>query len=115
MAMTQLTVQDIVKTGLSDPTFSAANADGHAIANEGDAFIYVKNASGGSIDVTVETPAKVQGVDLEEIVVAVGAGAEEAIRLPSPGIANQVSGALYGTFVTFSAVTSLTIAAMRLV
>ena len=54
MARTTLTVQAIVRTGLS-PVYSAANADGHSVVNDGKkTFVHVKNGSGSSMNVTTQ-------------------------------------------------------------
>jgi hypothetical protein len=107
MAATALTVQNIVRTGLN-PTFSAANADGHYFTNDGKkTFIYVKNGSGGSITVTLDITQTVDGQEVTDRTVAIPAGEERVIG-PFPV-------AYYGASanITFSGVTSLTIAAMK--
>jgi hypothetical protein len=110
MARTNLAVQQIVVAGLL-PTYSTANADGHSVVNNGNVFLHVKNASGSSVNVTVETPAKVGGLDVAEDVVTVGASSEKMIGPFDPSVFNQSGGLLY---VDFSAVASVTCAAFKL-
>jgi hypothetical protein len=69
--------------------------------------IYVKNGSGASIDVTIATPNTIDGLAIADRVVAVPAAGERVI---GPFPTNN-----YGTSlsVTFSAVGSLTVAALK--
>jgi len=110
MARTALTVQDIVKTGLS-PSYTAANADGHSVANVGDMLVHVKNGGAGSITVTCQTPAKQDGMDIAELQVAIPAGEERMIGSFPTRTFNQSDGTVY---VDFSGVSSVTVAALRL-
>lgn len=111
--MTVLAIQDAVVTGL-EATYSAANADGHSVANEaGDVILNVKNGSGGDITLTFATPAKVGGLAIEDPTCVVTAGEERLCGPFRTDLFNQVSGTLKGVFVTFSGVTDLTIAAIR--
>jgi hypothetical protein len=107
MARTALSVQSITRAGLN-PSYTAANADGHSISNDGKkTFLHVKNGGGGSVDVTVQTPGSVDGLAVADRVVAVPAGEERAIG-PFPT-------AYYGSTVNvdFSGVTSVTVAALK--
>ena len=110
MARAALTVQEISLTGLN-PSYVAAEGDGNSFTNLGDVFIHVKNASGGSITVTVQTPATVQGVAVEEVPVSVPASGERMIGPFPPSVFNQSDATVY---VDYSAVTSLTVAAVKL-
>ena len=113
MAYTNLTTQVISKTGII-PTYAAAViTDGNKFVNTGKEFIHVVNASGGSINVTVPTPAQVAGLDIEDKVVAIGAGVDTMIGPFEPGYYNQSGGDKGKTYVEFSAVTSVTIAVLR--
>lgn len=60
---------------------TAANADGDAIVNNGRRKLHVKNASAGSINVTVKRPATATpgGIPLADLVFPVAAGAEAEI------------------------------------
>lgn len=113
MTMTVLAIQDSIVTGLEE-TYSAANADGHSIANDaGDVILRVKNGSAGDITLTFATPAKVAGLDIEDPTCVVTAGEERTCGPFRTDVFNQISGTLKGVFVTFSAVTDLTVAAIR--
>lgn len=110
MARTALAVQQISRAGIT-PSYSAANADGHSVLNSGKEFLHVKNGSGSSINVTVQTPGTVDGQAIADRVVAVGAGAEKMIGPFPPDTYNQPgTNTLY---VDFSAVTTVTVLAGR--
>jgi hypothetical protein len=118
MATNLIAVQDIARTGL-EPTYTAATsgADGDVWQNEGRrTFLHVKNGSGGSIDVTITTPNTVDGLAVADLVVAVPAGEERMIG-PFPRIYeaydtdNSIESAIQATY---SSVTSLTVAAIKL-
>lgn len=105
--MAVLTVQNVVRAGL-EATYAAAAAGGDSFPNDGkDTFAHVKNGSGGSIDVTIETPGTVDGLAIADRVVAVPAGEERMIGpFPTATYSNSVG-------LTYSGVTSLTVAAIR--
>mgnify|MGYP005823896815 CR=1 FL=1 len=108
---TALVPQQITRAGLA-PAFSAAVADGHSVANDGHVFIEVKNASGSAVTVTVQTPGMVDGLAIAELQVSVPAtNGDKMIGPFPPGIYNQADGTIY---VDFSAVTSVTVAALRM-
>ncbi len=72
-------------------------------------FLYVNNGSGGSITVTVATPGTVSGLAIADTAVAVAAGDIGLIPL-----ANVHRGANGRAAITYSDVTSLTVAAFEL-
>lgn len=110
MARTALVPQQVVRAGLT-PVFSAANADGHSVANDGHVMLEVKNGSGAPITVTVQTPGTVDGLAIAELVVTIPATSGDKMIGPfQPGIYNQADGTIY---VDFSAVTTVTVAAVR--
>lgn len=111
MARTALTVQAISLAGLT-PTFNAAMAvDGNSFKNDGNVIIDVKNGSASPITVTIQTPAKVQSIDLAEIVVTVPATTGDKVIGPfDPSLFNQADGSVY---VDFSSATTVTIAVFR--
>lgn len=110
MARTALAVQQVRRAGL-EPAYTAANADGHAIANTGKEVLHVKNGGGGSINVTAVIPGTVDGQAIGDRVVAVPAG-EERIIGPFPGTIYDQPGTT-DMHVDFSGVTSVTVAALR--
>ena len=107
--MAELTVENITRDGLN-PTFNAANAGGDSFANTGDEIIHVKNGSGGAIDVTIVTQATVDSQAVADRVVNVPAGEERVIG-PFPKATYNDSGDLVQ--LTYSGVTSLTVAVMK--
>lgn len=110
MARTDLAAQTIVRTGLN-PTYTAANVDGHAIANRGRQVLHVKNGSGASIDVTIVTAVTVGGRAVADDVIAVPAAGERIIGPFDEGTFNDGDGKVA---VNFSAVTTVTVAALQL-
>lgn len=110
MARTALASQTATEAGIV-PTFSAANAAGHSISPG--AMLYVKNGGGGSINVTIQTPATFRGKDVAETVVAVGAGVDKIIGGLDRASYVRTSAPDKGTiYVDFSGVTSVTVAAL---
>ena len=95
-------------TGLV-PAYSAVSSNDE-FANDGDVFLHVINAGGGSINVTFTTPGKIEGVDIEDPVVAVGAGAEKMIGPFPTDIFNAADG---NVDVAFSGTSSVTAGAIK--
>lgn len=110
MARTALAVQQVSRSGLN-PTFSAANVDGHSVKNTGAEAVYVKNGGGAPINVTIPTPGTVDGQAIGDRVVAVPNGGERIIG-PFPKNVYDQPGT-DDVHVDFSAVTSVTVAALR--
>lgn len=108
MARTALTIQQIVRAGLT-PSYGAANVDGHALANGGQEFIHVKTVGTGCT-VTIQTPGLVDGQAVADRTIVLGTNTERMIGPFPPNIYNQASGEVY---IDFSAVTAVTIAAVR--
>lgn len=112
MARTALAVQTIPATGLV-PNYTAANADGHSLPIAAGTYLEVVNGSGGSINVTVETPITVGSRAVPDDVIAVAAGARKKIAFDRTAQA-QPTGADKGkAYVNFSAVTSVTVGAFK--
>jgi hypothetical protein len=107
--MSELTVQKVVLAGL-EPSYGAAAAGGDEFVNSGRSFIHVKNGGGSSIDVTVDsqTPCS-QGYD-HNAVVAVPAAGE---RMIGPFPKDRFNDANGKAQITYSGVTSVTIAAIE--
>lgn len=110
MARETLTVQEISRSGLN-PSYTAAVADGHKIENTGREFVHVKNASGASVNVTIQTPGTVDGLAVADRVVAVPASEERMIGPFAPSDYNQDDDEVY---VDYSATSSVTAAAVQL-
>ena len=112
MARTTLAVQQIERSGLA-PAYSAANVDGHAVPNNGVTFIQVKNVSGSPVTVTIQLPQTVDGQTVPNKTVSVPATTGDRMIGPfTPALYNQPN--TDQVYVDFSAVTSVTVAALRL-
>lgn len=100
-----------VATGIADVAAQAvAAAGGGDTAPVGPGrFLYVNNGSGGSITVTLATPGQVSGIDIANVAVAIAAGDHALIPL-----SNVFRGATGRAAITYSGVTSLTVAAFEL-
>jgi hypothetical protein len=108
MARTALTVQQVTRAGLT-PSYGAANVDGHSLPNGGKELLHIKTG-GTSCNVTIQTPGSVDGQAIGDRVIAIGTSSERIIGPFPPDIYNQTSGEVY---IDFSAVTAVTIAALR--
>lgn len=109
--MAVLTTQTIVPTGLA-PAYSAAAGGGDKVTPGNDTFIHVKNASGSPITVTVDnvTPSN-YGTDADLVVSVPATTGDRMIGpLPATRFASLTDGLVN---VTYSGVTSLTIAAIK--
>jgi len=117
MVRTVLTngIQGVPQTGL-DLVFEAITVDGKKIPNNGKVIIVIRNGSGGTRTVTIQTPAVVEG-DLaigERIIGSILTTEDRYIANLTPGTYNQQSGADAGSlFIDVDTDTSVTIAAMQ--
>lgn len=110
MARTVLSVQPIVRTGLT-PSFTSSASAGMSFPNDGRTFIEVKNTSGSAATVSIDVPGTVDDLAVTDRTVSVGATTGDKMIGPFPtSVYNQADGSVY---VDFSHVTSLTIAALR--
>lgn len=110
MARSVLAVQQIVRTGLT-PSYSAANALGHSVPNDGErTFIHVKTV-GTACVVTVQTPITVDGLAVAERTYSIGTNSE---RLIGPFPRNQYNQGSEEVYVDFDTVTAVTCAAFRI-
>ncbi len=108
--MATLAQQNIDNDGLT-PALVAAAVGGDKVVPGAGSYIHVKNGSAGSITVTLVTPGTVDGVlGVGDRAVAVAAGAEALIAVPSSLYQNPADGL---ASLTYSAVTSLTIGSFR--
>lgn len=112
MARTTLATQASAATGTT-VTMSAANVDGHFLDGGQAVLLLVTNASGGSINVTVQTPRTVDGLAVSDNVVAVGAGVTKVLGPFPSATYDRPAGVDEGkVYVDFSAVSSVTCAAI---
>lgn len=109
--MATLATQSIVRAGLT-ATFSAAAGGGDQFTNTGYEFIEIVNGGGGSITLTIVTQNTSDGLAVTDRAVVVGAGARMQIGPFQPSIYNDANGFVQ---LTYSGVTSVTVAIMKLV
>ena len=108
--MALIAYQDIGYSGAA-VTFGAVTASDHLIPDP-NGFLWVKNGSGVSINVTVQVGGSTFGQNHADVVVAVPAGQE---RLFGPALENLAGADTFGVVVFgFSATTSITAAGVRL-
>src|SRR5438477_3746909 len=104
MARTARAATVITSAGLAVNLTAVDSGNGETMPYNGRRVLHVKNASGGSINVTVKNPVLVDGQAAPDRVVAVGAGAEKFIGLQS-SVYLQADGANY---IDYSASVSVT-------
>lgn len=111
--MATLTVQDMKRTGLAT-TYAAAAAGGDKFAPSANTFLHVKNAGVGAITVTIVTPREaIPDVATADVAVSVPATTGERMIGPFPY--THFAAAADGLAdITYSGVTSVTIAAVTL-
>lgn len=108
--MATLTVQTVSTAGLAD-SLAAAAGGGDQFANTGREFFEVLNGGGGSVNVTFETPATVDGEPIADRVVAVAAGVRKKIGPFPTSTYNDANGRVQ---VTYSGVTTVTVGVFKL-
>ncbi|RLA20261.1 MAG: hypothetical protein DRQ56_03605 [Gammaproteobacteria bacterium] len=113
MAYTELTVQSAVPAGL-DPTYVAATlTDGNMFRNTGKQILHVVNGSGGELTMTLVTPATVVGLAIADQVVTVPNGEERMCGHLDVSTYNQTGTDAGKVYVTYSTVTSVTVAVVQ--
>lgn len=107
--MATLSVQNISRTGLNLSTQAAAGG-GDEFPNDGRTFLYVNNGGSG-ITATIVTQQTVDGKAVADDAITVSGGQSRYIGPFPPSIYNDVNDRVQ---VTYSGVTSVTVAAVRL-
>ncbi|SRR6266540_3161139 len=108
--MATLTTVPITQAGVN-PGFVAANAGGDKVVPGDTTWLHVRNASGVSVTVTITAVGSCSEGFSHSSVVVVPAGGDQAIG----PIKSKFAGASDGlAAVTYTAVTSVTVAACRL-
>jgi hypothetical protein len=107
--MAELNVQKVVLGGL-DPAFSAADAAGDTFINNGRTFFHFKNGGTAAITATINsvTPCN-HGFD-HDVAISVPAGDD---RIVGPFPAQRFNDLNNKVSVAYSAVTSVTVAAIK--
>jgi hypothetical protein len=102
-----------VTTSITDTgavvTLAAAPVDGDIVEAGAGCFLVVDNASGGSINVTIQNPATYRGLDVADRIVAVAAGTRK--HIPVPAYLRQPADAVTGpgmALVDYSAIVTVT-------
>lgn len=115
MARTSVVTQVITRAGLN-VNMTGPVADGDII-DAGNVELVVNNGSGSPITVTIQTSYTYEGLDLEDEVVTVPAGATRSYGPFPPGLFAQAVDAAVGAgkvLVDYSAVASVTRAVKKL-
>ncbi len=108
--MADLTVQQISHSGLN-PSFGAAAGGGDQFTNSGKTYLHVKNGGGSAITVTVNSQSNCSfGFD-HDVQVSVPASGE---RIIGPFAKSRFDDANGKVQVTYSGVTSVTVAAIEM-
>jgi hypothetical protein len=112
-----LTTQTITAGGLS-PTYAPADVAGDKLKPGKTTFLHVKNEDVAAMTVTLATPATVDGLEIADRPVTVDAGDDQMIPVPDK---DSMGRPLYGdpadsglASVSYSATTSVTVAALRI-
>lgn len=110
--MALLNIQTITAPGLA-PTYGSANAGGDKVSLAAtNVFLHVKNGGGSSVTVTVTTQStNYKGLTVPDRTVSVPASGERMIGPLDPSLHADIN---QQASIGYSAVTSLTIAALRI-
>jgi len=106
-----LTTQVVTRLGVA-PTYAAAAGGGDKFVPDATTFIQVKNGSGGALTVTV-APTKVPLAGLTETFAAVSIPATTGDKMIGPFPAEHFAGSDGLADITYSGVTSLTVAVVK--
>lgn len=108
--MATLTVQSVIGLSGVTPTYAAAASGGDKFPNDGKTLFHAKNGSGSPITVTVASLVTCNQGQTHNNAVVVGANSEEMI---GPFDQSRFSDGTGLVSVTYSGVTSLTVAALK--
>jgi hypothetical protein len=114
--MATLSVQNLAVSGELQPSYAAAAGGGDEMPNDGDTFLHVKNGGGAGITVTIA--AQVATRDAEgygpftraNLAVSIAAAADKMIGPLPAKTWNNANGR---AAITYSGVTTVTVAALR--
>lgn len=108
--MATLTVQTTPITGAADLTMASAAGGGDEFVNDGKTFFVINNGGGAQITVTFATPQTVEGLAVADGALTVDAG---EIGMAGPFPTRTFNDSDGKAQITYSAVTSVTVAAVR--
>ena len=117
MADVLITRQQIVRTGLSGPTYTAIDAtDTYYVENApGDVFLHFKNTGGSAATVTLDITRTQQGASFADPTVTIPATTGDVLVGPFPELFEVVGGTHDGRVkFTQDQATGVTVAAYRL-
>lgn len=106
-----LVAEPLVAAGLVATYATPVIADGIEFTCTGKEVLHVKNAGGGSTNVTIGVTAAFDGLDVPDRVVAVAAGAEKFIGPLSTATHRQADNMAY---VDFNVVAGVTVAVLQI-
>jgi hypothetical protein len=106
--MADIALQDFSLSGAA-ASYSAAAGGGDSFAYDPAGVIHCKNGGGGSITMTVVVPGATYGQNNPDIAVSVPNGGDRFVKMAA-GMVNPATGKID---VTYSGVTSVTVAALR--
>ena len=109
MAATEITVQSMTSAGL-EVTFEAANAAGNFFENNGRTYLVVKNGDSSDHSVIIDSPGACDQGFYHDVTIVVTLAEERSIGPFSTARFNDTSG---NVNVTYTAVTSVTVAAIK--
>lgn len=110
--MATLTTQNVTRAGVG-PTYAACTGGGDRFTPDATTMLHVKNGSGGALNVTVAaTKVPLANMTTGNVVVSVPAGGERMIGPFPADFFTAVDGSGLAD-ITYSGVTSLTIAAVK--
>src|SRR5689334_18052618 len=107
--MANIAIQDILASGAA-PSFVAAAGGGDSFDYDPNGFIEVRNAGGSPINATVVVPGSFLGQAIPDVVQSVPATTGNVKFKMHPSMINPATGKVD---VTYSGVTSVTVAALR--
>lgn len=107
--MPLITPQSIPETG-RDPVYVAASAGGDTVAPAAGLALHVKNGGAAAITVTVVRPGSSYGQANPDVPVTIAAAGAQFIRVP-PEFADAATAG--NVSITYSAVTSVTVALLQ--
>lgn len=119
MARQDVDVQTVEAIGLA-AVYDPVTMDGIAFVNDGAAIVHVKNGSGVTVTVTVQSVGEVDGITIPHLTVAVPAGTEAFAGAFAPDTYNQgedpdVDVDFGKVYVDFSSAASVTVAVLEVV
>lgn len=91
----------------------AAAGGGDTFVNTGQEVLVIKNGSGAPITLTVATPVTVDGLAVTDLTATIGAGETRMVGPFPPGIYNDTGVAGGSVSLTYSGVTTLTVAVVK--